>query len=712
MDSEDYTFSDNEEFYDYESDDSTQNEDTMDDFDEMNSFSNTKNTLPERQDSKVAYESMNASECLEMVSQIIEELKSVLGSDIPETNIRTLLEHFKFDKEKLLERWFEDSENLIEKVGLDLVINSDSQETQHKYQKLNSSTDLCHICFENPASTMNPVCSKTSKNPSNCTFCLKCYIYYTSDKITSEGLSKISCINPDCKTSLNSDFILNLIKSDEKATNFYKKFLADITLEHCPQTRRCSTPNCEVIFYHKNRLHAKTMRAVYEDTRIFKAVSTNTKLVAEVGTKNGNLKGENTNSYEKTDISSKNKSSKLKKEANRRKQLLESAKTSLLTTDYSSSSTKITIPQHSANSHKSFPDMLKLNCKTCTQATCFNCGQPEHMPTTCELLAKWNYKNHNDSETFNWLSANTQQCPKCHVNIEKNAGCNHIVCRNRSCNHEFCWLCLGDWAPHGSSWFKCDRLDSDKKKQGEKKMDKSRSSLERYLHYFNRFDSHKKSLKLESNLDEKCDRKVEAIQKSLESTNTQINYIEMNFFQTAVQSLLDCRKTLVYAYCFGYYLKPFSDESHSESDQHLGINAIFCDNLNDLHTATENLSFKLEQDFGELEIEKSETLKRIQETENKLKINKSLKTSKRTSSPEKKHAIKNSFNQMQKQPKPDPYKPNNLNKNLIDDREKFLKMKSEILNIERYCTDRRKKLMDHVVEGFDKELWCFMFDGE
>lgn len=712
MDSEDYTFSDNDEFYEYESDDSTQNED---DFDEMNSFPTNDKALPERQDSKVVYESMNASECLEMVSQIIEELKSVLGSDIPETNIRTLLEHFKFDKEKLLERWFEDSEKLIETVGLDVVTDNDSANNSSQTIQPTQKRGICYVCFENPASTINPVCSKNpSKNPSNCTFCLECYIYYASDKITSEGLSTLPCINPDCKTSLNPDFILNLIKSDEKATHFYKKFLADSTLEHCPQTRRCSTPNCEVIFYHKSRLHAKNMRAVYEDTRIFKAVSTNTKLVAEGEGPNGSQNcssgshkvqnDENRISYEKNDISSKNKSSKLKKEANRRKQLLKHAET----TQNSSSSTKTTIQQHSANSHKSFPDMLKLNCKTCTQATCFNCGQPEHMPTTCELLAKWNYKNHNDSETFNWLSANTQQCPKCHVNIEKNAGCNHIVCRNRSCNHEFCWLCLGDWAPHGSSWFKCDRLDSDKKKLGEKKMDKSRSSLERYLHYFNRFDSHKKSLKLESNLDEKCDRKVEAIQKSLESTNTQINYIEMNFFQTAVQSLLDCRKTLVYAYCFGYYLKPFDDTSQSESqseseNQHLGINAIFCDNLNDLHTATENLSFKLEQDFGELEIEKSETAKRIQENESKMNINKPKKTTvgKQKSLPRK-----------QKQPQPDPYKPNNLNKNLIDDREKFLKMKSDILNIERYCTDRRKKLMDHVVEGFDKELWCFMFDGE
>lgn len=29
-----------------------------------------------------------------------------------------------------------------------------------------------------------------------------------------------------------------------------------------------------------------------------------------------------------------------------------------------------------------------------------------------------------DSETSNWISANTKECPKCHSTIEKNGGCN------------------------------------------------------------------------------------------------------------------------------------------------------------------------------------------------------------------------------------------------------------------------------------------------
>ena len=45
-----------------------------------------------------------------------------------------------------------------------------------------------------------------------------------------------------------------------------------------------------------------------------------------------------------------------------------------------------------------------------------------------------------------------QECPKCHATIEKNGGCNHMICRNNSCRSEFCWVCLGPWEPHGSSW--------------------------------------------------------------------------------------------------------------------------------------------------------------------------------------------------------------------------------------------------------------------
>jgi len=43
-----------------------------------------------------------------------------------------------------------------------------------------------------------------------------------------------------------------------------------------------------------------------------------------------------------------------------------------------------------------------------------------------------------------------QECPNCHSAIEKDGGCNHIICKQ--CKFDFCWVCLTSWQPHGSSW--------------------------------------------------------------------------------------------------------------------------------------------------------------------------------------------------------------------------------------------------------------------
>lgn len=44
------------------------------------------------------------------------------------------------------------------------------------------------------------------------------------------------------------------------------------------------------------------------------------------------------------------------------------------------------------------------------------------------------------AETEKWIKRNSQKCPACRVNIEKNDGCNKMQCSN--CDAYFCWLCL------------------------------------------------------------------------------------------------------------------------------------------------------------------------------------------------------------------------------------------------------------------------------
>lgn len=102
--------------------------------------------------------------------------------------------------------------------------------------------------------------------------------------------------------------------------------------------------------------------------------------------------------------------------------------------------------------------ILDVHC-VCGESYCFQCGEELHKPANCDIIKLWVAKNSSESESVNWILANTKKCPSkaCQKPIEKNQGCNHMTCRQ--CGHHFCWLCLGDWKDHGSAsggYYKCN----------------------------------------------------------------------------------------------------------------------------------------------------------------------------------------------------------------------------------------------------------------
>ena len=63
-------------------------------------------------------------------------------------------------------------------------------------------------------------------------------------------------------------------------------------------------------------------------------------------------------------------------------------------------------------------------CDVCKTCFCLKCGEEPHAPITCRHLSWWQEKCKDESETSNWILANTKACPKCLTRIEKNQGCN------------------------------------------------------------------------------------------------------------------------------------------------------------------------------------------------------------------------------------------------------------------------------------------------
>ncbi len=70
-----------------------------------------------------------------------------------------------------------------------------------------------------------------------------------------------------------------------------------------------------------------------------------------------------------------------------------------------------------------------VECRKCGTVFCSSCSAEGHQPATCQQVRMWDKKNSDEGENMTWIQANTKPCPKCHVNIEKNQGCNHMTCR-------------------------------------------------------------------------------------------------------------------------------------------------------------------------------------------------------------------------------------------------------------------------------------------
>ncbi|XP_059481460.1 potential E3 ubiquitin-protein ligase ariadne-2 isoform X2 [Neocloeon triangulifer] len=233
------------------------------------------------------------------------------------------------------------------------------------------------------------------------------------------------------------------------------------------------------------------------------------------------------------------------------------------------------------------PKAKRAVCKSCKTVFCFNCGIDYHAPTDCGTIKRWLTKCADDSETANYISAHTKDCPKCHICIEKNGGCNHMQCY--SCKHDFCWMCLGDWKTHGSEYYECSRYKDNPNIANESAHAQAREALKKYLHYYERWENHSKSLKLEEQHLKKVTKKITG--KVMNSGSG--TWIDWQYLLDAAELLAKCRYTLQYTYPFAYYMEPGSRKELFQYQQA------------SLEAEIENLSWKIERaestDRGDLE---------------------------------------------------------------------------------------------------------------
>ena len=205
---------------------------------------------------------------------------------------------------------------------------------------------------------------------------------------------------------------------------------------------------------------------------------------------------------------------------------------------------------------------------TCGTGYCVRCGEEPHQPVVCKSLALWLEKCQNESETANWILANTKKCPKCYTRIEKNQGCNHMACQQ--CRFEFCWICLGEWQEHGAGtggYYKCNKFAEEKDGEDQSDAAKAKRELDRYLHYYQRYHAHEQAQKFAKKQLAQTEQRMIQLQDS--TATEQTSWIDVQFLKSAVEQLIECRRVLKCTYTFAYYLTDAGKKERFEHHQEM-----------------------------------------------------------------------------------------------------------------------------------------------
>ncbi|CAM9608643.1 unnamed protein product [Heterosigma akashiwo] len=183
----------------------------------------------------------------------------------------------------------------------------------------------------------------------------------------------------------------------------------------------------------------------------------------------------------------------------------------------------------------------------CGAAFCFDsCADEAHAPAGCKDLQTWKEKCQNESETANWILANTKRCPKCSTRIEKNQGCNHMTCRQ--CKEEFCWICMGPWSDHGANtggYYKCaPPAFPPFGAGGQRRGFGAQAELDKYLHYYQRHHNHHAAQQYAEKQQAATERRMVELQEASAGST----WIDVQFLKSATDQLIECRRALKYTY--------------------------------------------------------------------------------------------------------------------------------------------------------------------
>jgi len=195
-----------------------------------------------------SYQVLEKEQLISESSSLINETKEVLG--LPSKALTAvLLRHFKWNKEKLIERYMEQPEKVLESCGLTSLI-------LEKKPKNPNRTINCLICLE------DIVEDETFALACGYRYCRTCWSTFLEMRI-EEGAESVytRCMSPGCKEIVHEEAFKTVVTP--ALFKKYSNYLLRSFVEDNPQIKWCPAPGCEnaVRCDLKNRTEAVNVNA-------------------------------------------------------------------------------------------------------------------------------------------------------------------------------------------------------------------------------------------------------------------------------------------------------------------------------------------------------------------------------------------------------------------------------------------------------------------
>ena len=179
------------------------------------------------------YSILTPDEYIELMMNYVDEVKDILK--LPSSIIKLLLHYFKWNKQRLLEKFYEmNHEEFFQQAK---IINPFSP----KSSATNESTGLCLICYSDDEKDLfNLECKHT--------FCNDCWKSYLTNQIINEGHAQnIVCPDSQCEILIDDETISKFLDDNPSAKHIYTKIILNAYVDNNPRARWCPGKNCGCI---------------------------------------------------------------------------------------------------------------------------------------------------------------------------------------------------------------------------------------------------------------------------------------------------------------------------------------------------------------------------------------------------------------------------------------------------------------------------------